>query len=89
MSSGKLETTGIFAVVRNPLYCAWIVVLFPGLALVSQSWLIFGMPVIAYYKFTKLIPQEETVLEKIFGKEFINYKRNVPALIPCFKKISK
>ncbi|MBI9111805.1 isoprenylcysteine carboxylmethyltransferase family protein [Maridesulfovibrio ferrireducens] len=87
VSSGKLETTGTFAVVRNPLYFAWIAFIFPGSAIASQAWLLFGMSAIAYYRFIKLIPQEEAMLDEAFGEEFLKYKKAVPAIIPCFKNI--
>ncbi|SDK56859.1 Protein-S-isoprenylcysteine O-methyltransferase Ste14 [Maridesulfovibrio ferrireducens] len=85
VSLGRLETTGTFAIVRNPLYFAWIAFIFPGSAIASQAWLLFGMSAIAFYLFIKLIPQEEAMLEETFGEEFLTYKKAVPAIIPSFK----
>lgn len=75
VKEGRLEKTGTFAIVRNPLYFAWIAFIFTGSAVASQAWLLFGMCFVAYYKFLHHIPEEEAVLEETFGKEFIEYKK--------------
>ncbi|WP_031484615.1 methyltransferase family protein [Maridesulfovibrio frigidus] len=87
VSKGKLETTGTFALVRNPLYFGWMFFIFTGIAIVSQAWLIFGMPALAYFRFNKLISQEEDALEEAYGEEYITYKKNVPLIIPRCKDI--
>lgn len=83
----RLETTGTFAIVRNPLYFAWIAFIFTGSALATQAWLLFGMCFVAYYKFLHHIPEEEAVLEEIFGKEYMDYKKKVPAIVPNLKEL--
>ena len=37
----ELATTGIFGIVRNPIYAAWIVFNIPGLVLLLRSWPMF------------------------------------------------
>ncbi|WP_027721843.1 methyltransferase family protein [Maridesulfovibrio zosterae] len=83
----KLEKTGMFAIIRNPLYFAWIAFVFTGSAIASQAWLLFGMSIVAYYKFLQHIPEEEADLEEIFGKEYIDYKKQVPAIVPNLREI--
>ena len=72
-----LISTGAFRYSRNPLYL--------GLALVLVAWLIFLgnllaiIGVIAYVMFIteyQIKPEEED-LEKIFGDEYVRYKKNV------------
>lgn len=87
VQAGRLETNGAFSIVRNPLYFAWIAFIFPGSALASQAWLLFGMSVIAYYKFLQYIPEEEAALEEVFGKEYLDYKKEVPPIVPNLKEI--
>ena len=48
-NSDKLATTGIFGLVRNPIYSAWIVFIIPGLVLMSRSWPLFLTPVVAHW----------------------------------------
>src|SRR5262245_565502 len=52
---GYLATTGIFGLVRHPIYSAWIVLLLPGLALLSASWPLLPTPLVAYVAFKLLI----------------------------------
>ncbi|WP_319777911.1 isoprenylcysteine carboxylmethyltransferase family protein [Maridesulfovibrio sp.] len=83
----RLETTGTFAIVRNPLYFAWIAFIFTGSAIATQAWLLFGMSGIAYYKFLHHIPEEEIMLEEVFGKEYMEYKKRVPSIVPNLKEL--
>ncbi|WP_432734618.1 methyltransferase family protein [Maridesulfovibrio sp. FT414] len=83
----RLEKSGTFAIVRNPLYFAWISFIFPGSAIASQAWLLFGMSFVAYYKFLQYIPEEEARLEEVFGKEYMDYKKEVPAIVPNMKEL--
>ncbi|WP_320006513.1 isoprenylcysteine carboxylmethyltransferase family protein [Maridesulfovibrio sp.] len=83
----RLETTGTFSIVRNPLYFAWIAFILTGSALATQAWLLFGMSAIAYYKFLHHIPEEESMLEETFGKEYLEYKKRVPSIVPNLKEL--
>ncbi|MFW5500256.1 MULTISPECIES: methyltransferase family protein [unclassified Maridesulfovibrio] len=83
----RLETTGTFGIVRNPLYFAWIAFIFTGSAIATQAWLLFGMSFVAYYKFLHHIPEEEAVLEELFGKEYMDYKKQVPSIVPNLKEL--
>jgi protein-S-isoprenylcysteine O-methyltransferase Ste14 len=76
-SPACLITTGPFRLSRNPVYLAMAVILF-GSAVV--------MGTLAPFVFTGLfivimdllfIPDEEERLEKIFGREYRDYKKNV------------
>lgn len=84
--SDTLATTGIFGVVRNPIYSAWIVFIIPGLVLFSRSWPLFLTPVIAYIIFKVRIGREHEYLEKRFGEEYRTYKTQVNELVP-FPKV--
>ncbi len=57
-TSDKLATTGIFGLVRNPVYSAWIVFIIPGLVLLSRSWPLFLTPFVAYLIFKARIDRE-------------------------------
>lgn len=87
VQKNRLEKSGTFAIVRNPLYFAWISFIFPGAAFASQAWLLFGMSFLAYYKFLQFIPEEEEQLEETFGREYIDYKKEVPAIVPNLKEL--
>ena len=60
----QLATGGIYGIVRNPIYCAWVVFLIPGLVLLSPSWPLLLTPSVAYIAFRARIWQEEAYLEE-------------------------
>jgi protein-S-isoprenylcysteine O-methyltransferase Ste14 len=84
----KLLTTGIFRIVRNPLYSGLSIFFSTGLALCFSSWLMLTVPIVTYIVFKLLIKEEDNYLEKKFGQEFLNYKSKVNAIIP-FPRFSK
>lgn len=85
-SEGKLVTTGIYAVVRNPLYSAWIVFIIPGIVIISRQALWSLVPVFMYVLCKVLIKEEDLYLEQKFGQNYRQYKEEVPELIPRFPR---
>jgi protein-S-isoprenylcysteine O-methyltransferase Ste14 len=78
----QLATGGIYGVVRNPIYCAWVVFLIPGLVLLFPSWPLLLTPSVAYISFRARIWQEEAYLEERFGDAYRSYGSEVPELLP-------
>ncbi len=81
-SEDRLETAGVFGLVRNPIYSAWIVFNFPGIALFCRSWPLLAPSLVGYVVFQQLIHRENDYLEKRFGEAYRTYKAEVNALIP-------
>jgi protein-S-isoprenylcysteine O-methyltransferase Ste14 len=80
-SKGKLVTDGIFSFSRNPLYASWILFIMPSIALTADNW-IFLIPALAMYVFFRLsIKEEEENLSRIFGEEYLEYKKKVNLLV--------
>jgi protein-S-isoprenylcysteine O-methyltransferase Ste14 len=82
----ELATTGIFGMVRHPVYSAWIVFIIPGLVLFSRSWLLLLTPLVAYLVFKVRIRREDEYLEKRFGQAYLDYKRRVNEIIPIRRR---
>jgi protein-S-isoprenylcysteine O-methyltransferase Ste14 len=78
----QLATTGIYGLVRNPIYSAWILFLLPGLALLSRSWPLLLTPVVAYVVFKLRIGRENEYLERRFGDTYRRYQSEVNELVP-------
>ena len=78
----RLATSGVFALVRNPVYGAWITLVFPGLALVLRSWPMLITPVVAYAIFKRHIHREDEYLEQRFGQAYLDYRRRVNEVVP-------
>jgi hypothetical protein len=79
---GSTSHGGIYGLVRNPIYCAWVVFLIPGLALLFPSWPLLLTPSVAYISFRARIWQEEAYLEERFGDAYRTYRSEVPELLP-------
>ena len=88
--SGKeLVMTGPYALVRNPMYFGTFLI-GAGFVLILWPWWI--LPIFAglfYLRFQRQILKEETHLEKMFGKAYESYKKEVPAIFPTFKRLRK
>ncbi len=83
-----LVVSGAFAYLRNPLYLGNIL-LYTGIGIMSMA-LFPYLQIVAllffYFQYRLIISEEEKYLEKTFGEAYATYKKNVPRLIPSFKK---
>ena len=82
----RLVTSGIFGWVRNPIYSAWIVFIFPGIAMLCRSWPLLLPAFVGYVLFRQLIHRENEYLENRYGDAYRVYKAEVNALIPFLRK---
>jgi protein-S-isoprenylcysteine O-methyltransferase Ste14 len=81
----QLNTTGIYSLVRNPLYlgnyCIWF-----GLSLYPHQW---WLPVLITLIFAlyheRIILAEETFLQEKFGDQFQEWAAKTPVFIPRFR----
>ncbi|MBN1263055.1 MAG: isoprenylcysteine carboxylmethyltransferase family protein [Candidatus Pacebacteria bacterium] len=72
-----LITHGPFFISRHPMYLGFVLILL-GLAIVLGSLISFIGPVAMFFILAKLfISKEEKSLEKIFGKQYREYKSRV------------
>lgn len=79
---GRLVTDGPFAWSRNPLYAAWILLVLPGLSLLTGAWPVLLTPLVAYVSFRIWIVREERDLAQQFGQAYEAYRAEVPRLVP-------
>jgi protein-S-isoprenylcysteine O-methyltransferase Ste14 len=84
-SEEKLCTTGVYSIVRNPMYSAYILFIVPAVAIFLRSWIAFTIPIVMYLIFRRLIKAEEVYLAGQFGEEYLKYKSEVNSLMPSFK----
>ncbi|WP_394888173.1 methyltransferase family protein [Clostridium butyricum] len=85
ITENKLLTTGAYAWVRNPIYSAFTIV-FTGILCVQNNLILLVLPFIYWLFLSIIVKKEETVLEKIFGQEYLIYKSKVNRCIPWFPK---
>jgi protein-S-isoprenylcysteine O-methyltransferase Ste14 len=79
---GELVTSGVYGLVRHPIYSAWIVFIFPGIALLCRSWPMLLASLMAYIIFKMLIRREGRYLEEKFGQAYLDYRSRVNEIIP-------
>lgn len=78
---GKLITGEKYAYVRHPRYLGRGATTI-GLGILANNLLAIIIAFIHFLMFLSLIPSEEKDLIRRFGKEYIDYKKRVPAIIP-------
>ena len=83
----KLVTTGVFAIVRNPIYSAFLF-LFTGILLFTRNLYLLIFPIIFWIYLTYLLKEtEEKWLKDKFKEEYQKYMKKVNRIIPnIFKK---
>lgn len=86
IQSGKLATTGIYAIVRNPIYSAFLFI-FSGVLLIDGNLYLLFLPVLFWIYVTLLMKfTEEKWLAQKFGEEYIEYCKKVNRVIPWFQR---
>lgn len=78
----KLETTGVYALVRHPIYAASLYIS-TGVILISQNVYLFVLPVIYWVALSIIIKNtEEKWLIELYGEDYKIYSQNVNRFIP-------
>lgn len=89
-SSGQiadtLNTTGMYSVVRNPLYVGnflmWL-----GIAMFCLNWRLLMIFVLAFFPYyERIMFAEEAFLHRKFGKQFEDWAARTPRFVPRFSK---
>ena len=80
-----LNTTGMYAVVRNPIYLGNFIIWF-GLSLFMKSvWFTTVISLFFTIFYERIIFREEAFLRQKFGDAFMQWADATPAIIPKFK----
>ena len=86
IKNNKLLTTGVYSIVRNPIYSAFYFVLTGSLLIEANLWLLI-LPIIFWIYMTALLKlTEEKWLLDAFGEEYIKYCSRVNRVFPWFPK---
>ncbi len=81
----KLITTGVYNIVRNPVYSAFIFI-FTGVLLLTANYILLILPFI-YWAFLTILMKttEEKWLKNEFGTEYDIYLKEVNRVIPYIR----
>ena len=86
VTENKLVTTGVYAMVRNPIYSAFLL-LCTGAVFIANNLFLFIIPVICWIYMTIMLKcTEEKWLLNLYGQEYIAYCKRVNRCIPWFPK---
>ena len=77
----KLVTSGIYVIVRHPLYLSGLLILVGTNVYFGSKWAWLGTT-LALIVILLRIPIEEKHLKERFGEEYIAYKRRTKAILP-------
>ena len=82
-SGHELIVIGPFRYVRHPIYTGMLAAML-GSALVVGEWRGLIAVLISWLAFWRKYRLEERFMEELFGSRYLDYRRQVPALLPVF-----
>jgi hypothetical protein len=89
IKEGKLITTGIYSIVRNPIYSAFLFI-FTGIIFLVNNIYLLVLPITFWIYLTILLKlTEEKWLKDKFTYEYNRYSKNVNRVIPNIFKYKK
>lgn len=86
ITENKLATSGIYRIVRNPIYSAFFMVC-TGVILIGNNLILLFIPLVCWIYMTIFLKQtEEKWLFHLHGQEYIDYCKRVNRCIPWFPR---
>lgn len=85
----SLNTTGIYSIVRHPLYLGNFFMWFGVALLTAHPWFIVSFILLYGLYYERIMFAEESYLRSKFGKHFTDWAKGVPAFFPKFKNFQK
>lgn len=89
LNADVLNTTGIYSLVRHPLYVGNFVMWLSPTLLTGNLWFIIAFILFYWVYYERIMFAEEQFLRKKYGDTYLNWANNVPAFIPNFKNFVK
>ncbi len=85
----RLNTTGIYSVVRNPLYLGNFLIML-GFVMFTQEWWAIVIAILVFWiYYERIIYAEEEFLREKFGNIFLQWAESTPAFIPKLTRWQK
>lgn len=81
----KLNTTGMYSVVRNPLYLGNFIIILGVLMSMMVWWLVLIVALGFFIYMERIIMAEEAFLEQTYGEEYRTWRAATPVIIPDFR----
>ncbi len=87
IKENRLLTTGVYSIVRNPIYSAWLL-LCTGVLLCSGSLILALLLFLIFWVYLTILMKhtEEKWLTKLYGSPYTEYCKKVNRCLPWFPK---
>ncbi len=89
LTAENLNTSGLYSLVRNPLYVGVFFIYNGVLIAYSSIYAIIFLNIFFIINYYFIICSEENYLKKQFGDSYENYLESVPSMIPNFRNYKK
>ncbi len=87
--ANELNATGIYSIVRHPLYLGNYLMWAGLLAFTANMSLFIIASLLFWLYYERIMFAEERFLEKQFGEKYMKWSLTVPAFIPAFRQFKK
>ena len=84
-----LNTTGIYSIVRHPLYLGNFFMWLGVAMLTNNTWFVIAFILLYAFYYERIMYAEESFLRQKFGETYLDWAKNTPAFIPSFKHYQK
>ncbi|MBM3185876.1 MAG: DUF1295 domain-containing protein [Bacteroidetes bacterium] len=81
----ELNTTGIYSMVRHPLYLGNALIWLGLVCFLENGWFVLIFSLIFWLYYERIMFAEELFLERQFGEKFKKWSNRVPAFLPSFR----
>tara|TARA_R110000868_G_scaffold104561_1_gene287997 strand:+ start:2343 stop:3086 length:744 start_codon:yes stop_codon:yes gene_type:complete len=85
----QLNTTGIYSIVRHPLYLGNFFMWLGVAMLTNNTWFVIAFILLYALYYERIMYAEESFLIQKFGDTYLDWAKNTPAFIPSFKYYQK
>lgn len=87
--SKSLVTSGLYQLVRNPMYLGSFLVGAGFIFITCPWWIIFIFALLFYSRFNIQMQKEEKFLSGIFAEEYTRYCQNTPRIFPTINSFKR
>ncbi|MCL2289401.1 MAG: isoprenylcysteine carboxylmethyltransferase family protein [Bacteroidetes bacterium] len=85
----QLNTSGIYAMVRHPLYLGNFFMWLAPVLIISDMWFILFFCAFYWIYYERIMFAEEQFLRKKFGQTYLDWANKTPAFFPKFSQYKK
>ncbi len=83
-----LNTSGMYSIVRNPLYLGNFIIILGVILSIKVWWLVLIFSLVFFIYMERIILAEEKFLHDKFGERYNTWRENTPIIIPRFRQWS-